>query len=47
MFLVWNTACGRATSLNQMLAFRLLAGFEACVADSVAGGVLSDLWLPQ
>jgi multidrug resistance protein len=47
MFLIWNTACGQSTTLNQMLAFRLLAGFGACVADSVAGGVLSDLWLPQ
>jgi len=47
VFIIWNTACGLATSLHQMLAFRLLAGFGACVADAVAGGVLSDLWMPQ
>ncbi|KAF2469390.1 MFS general substrate transporter [Lindgomyces ingoldianus] len=47
VFVVWNTACGVSQTLGQMLAFRLLAGFGACVADAVAGGVLADLWLPH
>ncbi|KAI1370335.1 MFS general substrate transporter [Hypoxylon crocopeplum] len=44
IFLVWNTACGAAVTLGQMLAFRLLSGFGACVADAIAGGFISDLW---
>lgn len=47
IFIIWNTGCGFAQSLGQMLAFRLLAGFGACVADAVAGGVIADLWLPH
>jgi MFS family permease len=46
VFIIWNTGCGFAQSLSQMLAFRLLAGFGACAADAVAGGVLGDLWAP-
>ncbi|KAI1777984.1 MFS general substrate transporter [Hypoxylon cercidicola] len=44
VFVVWNTGCGAATTLGQMLAFRLLSGFGACVADALAGGFMSDLW---
>ncbi|KAI1409816.1 MFS general substrate transporter [Hypoxylon sp. FL1857] len=44
IFLVWNIGCGAARTIGQMLAFRLLSGFGACVADALAGGVLGDLW---
>lgn len=47
VFILWNTCCGFATSLSQMLAFRLLAGFGACTADAVAGGLIADIWAPQ
>ncbi|KAK7914453.1 hypothetical protein PG985_012156 [Apiospora marii] len=43
-FTVWNTACGGAGTLAQMLVLRLFSGFGASVGDSVAGGVISDLW---
>jgi multidrug resistance protein len=46
-FLVWNVSCGAATTLAQLLALRLLSGFGASVADSIAGGVLADLWRPD
>ncbi|KAJ2987497.1 hypothetical protein NUW58_g4473 [Xylaria curta] len=44
VFVVWNTACGASTTLGQVLAFRLLSGFGASVADALAGGLMSDLW---
>lgn len=44
IFVVWNTGCGAARTLGQMLAFRLLSGFGASVADALAGGVMGDLW---
>ena len=44
IFIVWNTACGAAKTLGQILAFRLLSGFGASVADALAGGVMGDLW---
>lgn len=44
MFIIWNTCCGFACTLSQMFAFRLLAGFGACTADAVAGGVIGDIW---
>lgn len=47
VFIVWNSGCGLAQNLSQMLAFRLLAGFGACVADAIAGGMMADLWLPH
>ncbi|KAF2681795.1 MFS general substrate transporter [Lentithecium fluviatile CBS 122367] len=40
VFILWNTCCGFAFTLNQMLAFRLLAGFGACTADAVAAPLL-------
>jgi multidrug resistance protein len=43
-FVIWNTACGAATTRGQLLAFRLLSGFGASVADALAGGLMSDLW---
>ncbi|KAF1962926.1 MFS general substrate transporter [Byssothecium circinans] len=47
VFIIWNTCCGFATNLGQMLAFRLLSGFGACTADAVAGGVIGDIWAPH
>ncbi|KAK2603220.1 hypothetical protein N8I77_009693 [Diaporthe amygdali] len=44
IFVVWNTGCGAARTLGQMLAFRLLSGFGASVADALAGGLMGDLW---
>ncbi|QSZ33661.1 hypothetical protein DSL72_005229 [Monilinia vaccinii-corymbosi] len=44
IFAIWNMGCGAARTLDQMLAFRLLSGFGASVADATSGGVLSDLW---
>lgn len=44
VFVVWNTGCGAARTLGQMLAFRLLSGFGASVADALAGGFMGDLW---
>ncbi|RYP50305.1 hypothetical protein DL768_004158 [Monosporascus sp. mg162] len=43
-FTVWNTGCGSVSTLTQMFALRILSGFGASVGDSIAGGVLSDLW---
>ncbi|KAI0908006.1 MFS multidrug transporter [Ustulina deusta] len=44
IFVIWNVACGASTTLGQLLAFRLLSGFGASVADALAGGLMSDLW---
>lgn len=43
-FTVWNAACGGSQTLVQILVLRLLSGFGASVADSIAGGFMSDLW---
>lgn len=47
MFLVFNMACGFATSSPQMLAFRLLAGIGGSAPLAVGGGVLGDLFTPE
>jgi multidrug resistance protein len=47
VFILWNTCCGFANNLSQMLAFRLLSGFGACTADAVAGGLIGDIWAPH
>ncbi|KAI0964966.1 MFS multidrug transporter [Xylaria arbuscula] len=44
IFVIWNAACGASSTLGQILAFRLLSGFGASVADALAGGLMSDLW---
>ncbi|KAI0531708.1 MFS multidrug transporter [Xylaria digitata] len=44
IFVIWNAACGASNTLGQILAFRLLSGFGASVADALAGGLMSDLW---
>lgn len=46
-FVIWNTGCGVVQTLDQMLALRVFSGFGASVGDTVAGGVLSDLWEPE
>lgn len=43
-FVLWNTASGTSSTIEQMLALRFLSGMGASVGDAVAGGVLSDLW---
>ncbi|KAK2616690.1 hypothetical protein QQS21_000302 [Conoideocrella luteorostrata] len=43
-FIVWNTACGGSQTLVQILVLRLLSGFGASGADSIAGGFMNDLW---
>jgi multidrug resistance protein len=44
IFAAWNAGCGAATTLAQILAFRLLSGFGASVADALAGGLIVDMW---
>ena len=43
-FTIWNAACGGSQTLVQILVLRLLSGFGASVADSIAGGFMGDLW---
>ncbi|KAI0866741.1 MFS multidrug transporter [Xylaria cubensis] len=42
--LAWNTGCGAARTLEQIIALRILTGFGASVGDAVGPGVLSDIW---
>ncbi|KAI8943954.1 major facilitator superfamily domain-containing protein [Xylaria longipes] len=44
IIIIWNTACGASTTLSHILAFHLLSGFGASIADALAGGFMSDLW---
>ncbi|KAJ5678909.1 hypothetical protein N7462_007153, partial [Penicillium macrosclerotiorum] len=46
-FLVWNIACGFATSKEMLIASRFLAGFGASAIYALANGVLSDVWRPE
>jgi MFS family permease len=46
-FLVWNIACGFATTKGLLIAARFLAGFGASAIYALAGGVLSDIWRPD
>ncbi|TVY84239.1 putative efflux pump mfs2 [Lachnellula suecica] len=46
-FLVWNIACGFATTKGLLIAARFLAGFGASAVYSLAGGVLGDVWRPE
>jgi multidrug resistance protein len=43
-YLVWNTACGFATSKNQLIAFRFLAGLGGSAPLVIGGGVIGDLF---
>jgi multidrug resistance protein len=47
VFIIWNTSCGAVDTLDMMLAFRLLSGFGACVADAITGGVIADMWVRE
>ena len=42
--LVWNTACGFASSKNMLIAFRFLAGLGGSAPLSIGGGVIGDLF---
>jgi len=46
-FLVWNLACGFASSSGVLLAARLLAGLGASAIYTLGGGVLGDVWRPE
>lgn len=46
-FLTWNLICGFAISKGLLIAARLLAGFGASAAYSLAYGVLGDVWSPE
>lgn len=46
-FLIWNIACGFATTKELLIAARFLAGFGASSIYALAGGVLGDVWSPQ
>ncbi|KAH9882575.1 MFS siderochrome iron transporter 1 [Plenodomus biglobosus] len=46
-FLVWNLVCGFSNSKGLLIAARLLAGFGASAAYSLAYGVLGDVWPPE
>lgn len=46
-FLVWNIACGFATTKELLIAARFLAGFGASAIYALAGGVLGDVWQPE
>lgn len=43
-FTVGDTACGGAGTLALMLVLWLFSSFGASVGDSVAGGIISDMW---
>ena len=47
VFLAFNTACGFATSKNQILAFRFLSGIGGSAPLAIGGGVLGDLFKPE
>ncbi|KAJ5656753.1 efflux pump antibiotic resistance protein [Penicillium longicatenatum] len=46
-FMIWNIACGFATSKELLIASRFLAGFGASAIYSLANGVLGDVWRPE
>ncbi|RYO83928.1 hypothetical protein DL764_009392 [Monosporascus ibericus] len=46
-FLIWNIACGFATTKEILIASRFLAGFGASAIYALAGGVLGDIWRPE
>ena len=47
MFLIFNTLCGFATSKEQLMAFRFLAGFGGSAPLALGGGVLGDIFKPE
>lgn len=46
-FLIWNIACGFATSKGLLIASRFFAGFGASAIYALANGVLGDVWQPE
>ncbi|KAF2737374.1 MFS general substrate transporter [Polyplosphaeria fusca] len=46
-FLVWNIACGFASSKQLLIGARFLAGFGASSIYALSGGVLGDVWRPE
>ena len=42
--LVWNIACGFASSMNMLIVFRFLAGLGGSAPQSIGGGVIGDLF---
>ncbi|KAJ3492501.1 hypothetical protein NLG97_g5347 [Lecanicillium saksenae] len=44
IFLVFNTACGAATSIEQLLAFRFFAGLFGSCTVGIGAGTLGDLF---
>ncbi|KAJ1563697.1 hypothetical protein HK405_001110, partial [Cladochytrium tenue] len=47
LYLVFNLACGFATSYPQILAFRFLSGLGGSAPLAIGGGVLSDLFISE
>ena len=47
VFIIWNASYGVVDDLDKMIAFRLLSGLGGCAADTVAGGVIADLWAAE
>lgn len=43
MFLIWTIACGVATNIGMMLAFRFLAGFFGVAVLTCGSGTIIDL----
>ncbi|KAK0941979.1 hypothetical protein LTR29_006397 [Friedmanniomyces endolithicus] len=46
-FLVFNLACGFATTAPQMLVFRFLAGLGGSAPLAIGGGILADCFRPE
>ncbi|KAG8989747.1 hypothetical protein FRB90_002093 [Tulasnella sp. 427] len=44
LFLAFNIGCSRATTVNQMLAFRFLAGLGGSAPLAIGGGTIGDLF---
>jgi MFS family permease len=46
-FLIWTIPCAVAKNIQTMLIARFLCGFSGSAFMSVAGGSVSDLFLPK
>ncbi|EFQ30362.1 major facilitator superfamily transporter [Colletotrichum graminicola] len=47
IFIISTTLCGFATSKEQILAFRFLAGIGGSVTVGMGSGILADCWRPE
>ena len=45
--LIWNTACGLARSMNELIVFRFLAGLGCSAPLAINGAVIGDLFDPE